>query len=81
LPETQKETQQSKDRYPNEMAINELIRDSQEHPDKDTQEHPHRVPIELNDEEMRILSKVTAARGLPFNPKKRAYSFLQSCPI
>jgi len=38
-----------------ETAINELIRDAQEHPDKDTQEYPHRAPIELNDEEMGIL--------------------------
>jgi hypothetical protein len=38
-----------------EMAINEVIRDAQGHPDKDTQEYPHRAPIELNDEEMRIL--------------------------
>ena len=64
-----------------EMAINELIRDAQDYPDKDTHEYPHRAPIELSDEEMGILRKITAARGLPFNPKKRAYSYLQSCPI
>jgi len=63
-----------------EMAINELIRDAQEHPDKDTQEYPHRAPIELNDEEMGILSKITQARGLPFNPKKRVYSYLEHLP-
>jgi hypothetical protein len=63
-----------------EMAINELIRDAQEHPDKDTQEYPHRAPIELNDEEMKILSKITQARELPFNPKKRVYHFLEHLP-
>lgn len=63
-----------------EMVINELIRDAQEHPDKDTQEYPHRAPIELNDEEMGILRKITQARGLPFNPKKRAYSYLEHLP-
>jgi hypothetical protein len=52
-----------------EMAINGLIRDAQEYPDKDTQEYPHRAPIELNEEEMRILRKVTAARGLPLSKK------------
>ncbi len=36
----------------NAAIYNELIRDAQEHPDKDTQEYPHRAPIELNDEEM-----------------------------
>jgi hypothetical protein len=60
-----------------EMAINDLIRDAQGHPDKDTQEYPHRAPIELNDEEMRILSKLTQARGLLFNPKKRVYHYLE----
>jgi hypothetical protein len=55
-----------------EMAINELIRDNQE--------HSHRAPIELNDEETRILGKITQAKGLPFNPKKRAYSYLEHLP-
>jgi hypothetical protein len=63
-----------------EMAINGLMRDAQEHPDKDTQEYPHRAPIELNDEEMKILSKITQARELPFNPKKRVYSYLEHLP-
>lgn len=60
-----------------EMSINELIRDAQEQPGKDTQEYPHRAPIELNDEEMSILSKITQARGLPFNPNKRMYHYLE----
>jgi hypothetical protein len=63
-----------------EMAINELIRDAQDYPDKDTHEYPHRAPIDLGDEEMGILRKITAARGLPFNPKKRAYSYLEHLP-
>ena len=34
-----------------------------------------RDQVELNDAELAILSKLTAARNLPFNPEKRVYQF------
>lgn len=34
-----------------------------------------RDQIELNDEEFRVLSKITAATKIPFNPQKRIYSY------
>jgi hypothetical protein len=34
-----------------------------------------RDQVELNDAELAILSKLTAARNLPFNPEKRVYQY------
>jgi hypothetical protein len=41
------------------------------------EEHPHRAPVELNDEERSILGRLTLARGLPFDPGKRVYNVLE----
>jgi hypothetical protein len=34
-----------------------------------------RDQVELNDAELAILSKLTAARNIPFNPEKRVYQY------
>lgn len=34
-----------------------------------------RDQVELNDAELGMLSKLTAPRGLPFNPQKRIYNY------
>jgi hypothetical protein len=61
-------------------ATRELARDAQAHPDIDTQEHPNRAAIELNDEELRVLGMLTQARGLPFDPEKREYRYTELIP-
>ena len=58
-----------------ETAVAEGIRDAIAHPNQDTNEYPHRAPIELNSEEMSVLGKLTEARGLPFDPEKRVYRY------
>jgi hypothetical protein len=55
----------------------ERIRDALEHPDLNTQDYPHRAPIELTDEEVRTLSTLTQAAELPFDPSKRVYRFAE----
>jgi hypothetical protein len=52
-----------------ESTITEKIRDAQE--------HPHRASVQLNDEELKILSKLTQARGLPFDPDKHVYHYTE----
>jgi hypothetical protein len=54
-----------------------LVDDAKEHPNIDVQEYPHRGPIDLNDEERSIIGRLTLARGLPFDPGKRVYNFLE----
>jgi hypothetical protein len=39
------------------------------------QKSNERDQVELNDAELAILSKLTAARNLPFNPEKRVYQY------
>jgi hypothetical protein len=61
----------------NALSTNELIRDAQMYPNKDVQEHPNRAPIELNDEELRILGSLAKIMELPLNPEKHVYSYLE----
>ena len=61
------------DAYAN--SIREGIRDAQRNPGQNLEEYPHRGPIELNNEELTILGKITKSRGLPFNPQKRVYRY------
>jgi hypothetical protein len=61
----------------NALSTNELIRDAQMYPNKDIQEYPNRAPIELNDEELRILGSLAKIMELPLNPEKRVYSYLE----
>ena len=49
-----------------ENISDELARDRQSN---------ERDQVELNDAELAILSKLTAARKLPFNPEKRVYAY------
>lgn len=63
-----------------EMRINEGIRDAQEHPYQNLDEYPHRGPIELTPLEINLLGRVTQTRGLPFNPEKRVYHYLELLP-
>jgi hypothetical protein len=55
--------------------VQETITDAFEHPDIDTEEHPHRGAIVLTDKEMRTLSKLTQAMELPLDPNKRIYRY------
>jgi hypothetical protein len=55
--------------------VQETITDAYEHPDIDTEAHPHRGAIMLTDKEMRTLSKLTQAMELPFDPNKRLYRY------
>jgi hypothetical protein len=59
------------------MAVKEAIRDALAHPNQDTEERPHRAPIELNDDELKILGRLTQARDLPFDPNKRVYRYME----
>jgi hypothetical protein len=60
-----------------ETAVHEAIRDALRHPNQDIKEHPHRAPIELNDEELKTLGKLTKARDVPFDPNKRVYRYIE----
>jgi hypothetical protein len=51
-------------------AVMELAWDS-------LQKGPNNAPGELNDEERSILGRLTVARGLPFDPEKRAYRYAE----
>jgi hypothetical protein len=51
------------------------ISDALEHPGIDTEEHPNRAPIALNDAEVRTLSRLTQAMELPFDPDKHTYRY------
>ena len=59
------------------MAIGEKVRDAQMNPDRDTpyNEFPHRVSIQLGDEEAAILGKITKERGLPYKPERREFRY------
>lgn len=63
-----------------EMRINEGIRDAQEHPGQDLDEHPHRGPIELTPLEVSLLGRMTQVRGLPFSPQKRVFRYTEHLP-
>jgi hypothetical protein len=63
------------------MPVKDAIRDALEHPNQDIEEHPHRAPIELSDEELKILGKLTQVRGLPFDPNKRVYQYAELAPL
>jgi hypothetical protein len=60
--------------------IDELVRDAQEHPQKDIEEHPHRAPFTLNDQEAGILGQLARATGLTPDPKRQEYSFTALLP-
>jgi hypothetical protein len=61
-------------------AIREGVQDAQEHPNKDPEEHLHRAPFKLNDEEMRVLGQLARATGLPHDPEKHAYTYTELIP-
>ena len=50
-------------------------------PYKPINEFPRRVPFELNEEERKVLGKITRARGLPFDPEKRVYRYTEILSI
>jgi hypothetical protein len=62
------------------LRIAEGIRDAQDHPDKNLDEFPHRGPITLTPLETYLLGRVAQTRGLPFDPQKRAYHYLELLP-
>ena len=63
------------------LTVKERILDTLEYPDINTQDHPHRAPIALNDEEVRTLSQLTQAVELPFDPEKRVYRYSDLAPL
>jgi hypothetical protein len=53
----------------------ELSRENIEDQLRRDRESNERDQVELNDTELQILTKLTAARKLPFNPEKRVYTY------
>jgi hypothetical protein len=62
------------------LRITEGIRDAQVNPNQDLDEYPHRGPITLTPLETYLLGRLTQTRGLPFNPQKRDYHYLEHLP-
>lgn len=62
-------------------AINEAISDAIENPGVNTAEYPHRAPLTLSGAETDMLGRIVTARGLPFNPAKRVYSYAALAPL
>jgi hypothetical protein len=57
------------------QELRETITDAFVHPNIDIEVHPNRAPIELNEEEAKILHKLNQAMELPIDPDKRIYRY------
>jgi hypothetical protein len=63
------------------LEVKSVIADAVENPDMRTDDFPHRGPIALTDEEVRMLSKLAQAMALPFDPDKRVYRYTELQPL